>query len=226
MKVGRVFRRGNLFLTSAFYGLIAIVISFVVGALFYYVLKEDTRQNKRKQIEEVGSQIINFIIYIWIGKIILKFPTFIKDPMAVLPYPSDSKAFYFATICIFIHIYLKFRNKQEEKFQLLQTFLPIFIVSQFTYEFMQIVFFEMKPNWLLLIFYACLIFLYMILNNKLSERKIQLTILTFLLMGNSLLAIFTRTYVFGYPLHAIYFVLMFIWMLAFIIINNKRLVQQ
>ena len=226
MKVGRVFRRGNLFLTSAFYGLIAIVISFVVGALFYYVLKEDTRQNKRKQIEEVGSQIINFIMYIWIGKIILKNPPFIKDPMAVLPYPSDSKAFYFATICIFIHIYLKFRNKQEEKFQLLQTFLPIFIVSQFTYEFMQIVFFEMKPNWLLLIFYACLIFLYMILNNKLSERKIQLTILTFLLMGNSLLAIFTRTYVFGYPLHAIYFVLMFIWMLAFIIINNKRLVQQ
>lgn len=212
-----------MFSSSVFYALLSIAVSFIVGALFYYVMKDDTSKNKRKQIEEVGSQIINFVIYIWIGKIVFKFPIFIKDPMAVLPYPSDSKAFYFASGCIFIHILLKYRGKKK-RLALIYTFLPIFIVSQFAYEFIQIVFLEAKPNWALLIFYSVLILLYMILQNKLAESQFHLYILTILILGNLLLAVFSQTYIFGYSLSFVYFVAMFLLMLTLFFINNKSFV--
>lgn len=210
-----------MFSSSAFYFVISIVISFFIGILFYYVMKEGTRKEIRQQIDEVVSQLINFVIYIWIGKIVLKFTTFINDPLAVLAYPSDSTAFYFATICILLHILIKYRNKQNIS-ALFNTFLPIFLVSHFTYEFIQTVVMEMKPNWSLLIFYPILIILYMILQDKITEVRLRRFILLLLLTGHLLMALYSNTYIFGYSLGAIYFVGMFIFMFFIIVYSNKK----
>lgn len=57
-----------------------IIISFVVGLIFFYMISYLSKEQRKAQIEEIVSQLINFIIFIWIGKIILNFSIFIKDP--------------------------------------------------------------------------------------------------------------------------------------------------
>src|SRR5690625_3616935 len=68
--------------------------SFIAGFIFFYLMSALSKAKKKQQAEEVTSLLINFVIYIWIGKILLNFLTFIKDPLAVLAYPSNSHAFY------------------------------------------------------------------------------------------------------------------------------------
>src|SRR5690625_2609412 len=84
-----------------------IIISFVIGFIFFYIISPLSKEEKRKHIEELVSLLINFIIFIWVGKIIMNLAIFISDPLAVLAYPSDSSAFYIACLLIILNIIYK-----------------------------------------------------------------------------------------------------------------------
>src|SRR5690625_1095176 len=84
-----------------------IVISFIVGFAFFYITSPLQKELKKAQLEEMFSQLVNFIIFIWVGKIILNFSIFIDDPLAILAYPSNSEAFYLAVLFSAILLFYK-----------------------------------------------------------------------------------------------------------------------
>ena len=57
-----------------------LILSLSMGFLTYYLLSDFAKGKKKNYMEEVLGQLINFVIYIWVGKIILNLSTFIVDP--------------------------------------------------------------------------------------------------------------------------------------------------
>lgn len=66
-----------------FMSIVIILICFIVGYIFFYVTSPLTIHAKKQQLEEITSLMINFIIFIWIGKLTLNIKMFVSDPLAV-----------------------------------------------------------------------------------------------------------------------------------------------
>src|SRR5690625_3372838 len=122
-----------------FMSIIILIVSFIAGFIFFYVTSSLTNHVKKKQLGEITSLLIDFIILIWIGKLILNINVFIRDPLAVLAYPSNSKAFYIAVLLLILHIGYQVKRHKLEIKALLFSFVPVFLVASFVYEFIQIV---------------------------------------------------------------------------------------
>src|SRR5690625_5226492 len=134
--------------------------------IVFYFISNDPKEEKKKRIEDVVSLSINFVIYMWIGKIILKLNIFFKDPLAVLAYPSTSHAIYIATLFIIINLlYRKYRHKERIS-SIVYAFIPIFLSASFLYEFLQIVVQQQPYNKIYLFLVTVLTLGYVLLYGK------------------------------------------------------------
>jgi len=116
-----------------------IILSLSLGFLTYYLLSDLAKEQKKKYMEEVLGQLINFVIYIWVGKIILNFSIFIVDPLAILSYPSNSNAFYVAVLLSVVTILIQDKRGKIDVLPFLNAFTHIFLTASFVYEFMQVI---------------------------------------------------------------------------------------
>lgn len=207
--------------TKIFIELSILVISFIIGISVYYLISKDPKEAKKKQLEDIISLTINFIIYIWIGKIVTNIAKFIKDPLSILAYPSNSYAVYVATILIMINLlYRKYRYKEQISI-IIFAFIPVFILSSFVFEFIQLVIVEKTHNWYYLLFLAVLSLGYVIIYGKISKTKQSFILGISLLIGQFLLAFANKLTIFGYRLSASYFVVLMI-VVVFAIFTNMR----
>lgn len=111
-----------------------LVSSFIVGFLFYFLIADEAKERKKQHAENILSLLINFILYIWIGKVVIHINLFVQDPLAVLAYPSDSRAFYIASVLITVNIYYLITTKRQTGRPLFNTFVPFFIATSFVFE--------------------------------------------------------------------------------------------
>lgn len=116
-----------------------IVLSFVVGIASFYFSSDLAKEERKKQIDEISSMLVNFVIYVWIGKVLVSLRIFVEDPIAALAYPSNSKAFYAACLFISIHLAYKAWRKQIDVPRFVAAFTPVFFAASFVYEFIQMV---------------------------------------------------------------------------------------
>jgi len=116
-----------------------LIVSFLLAFTFYFVISSEDRKNKMKNLEHISGIIINFIIYVWVAKVILNMTIFIRDPIAVLAYPSDSRAFYLAIVLLLIHMIYQGRKDQWKIAEAKTALVPIFLSSSFVFEFIQLV---------------------------------------------------------------------------------------
>ncbi|HLS36522.1 MAG TPA: hypothetical protein VK061_09805 [Bacillota bacterium] len=121
-----------------------LVGSFLFGLLIYYFANSVPKEKKKQHIDLVISQMINFVIFIWIGKIIYQFRLFIQDPIAVLAYPSHAESFYIATVLFLINIGVQVYWKKFALKTFINVFIPVMIASAFLYEFIQMQLFEQQ----------------------------------------------------------------------------------
>ncbi|SDI57073.1 hypothetical protein [Natribacillus halophilus] len=126
-------------ITSAIVSIGIIIASVAVGLISFNLLSDWPKAEKKKQIEALTSQLINFVIFVWVGKILLNLSLFIQDPMAVLAYPGDSGAFYLATLFTAIIVVYKTIRHHLDIFAFAEVFAHVFLVASFFYEFMQMV---------------------------------------------------------------------------------------
>ncbi|WP_102344940.1 hypothetical protein [Bacillus sp. Marseille-P3661] len=115
------------------------IISLIAGVLSFYIMSDSPKEQKKRQIEEITSQLINFIIFVWISKVILNISIFISDPLAILAYPSDSSAFYLAILISVVFLFYKSKRGQLDMVLFIQAFIPIFLTSSFLYEFLKFI---------------------------------------------------------------------------------------
>lgn len=209
--------------TTAMIKIGILILSFIVGIGFFYFTNQASKQDKKQRLDQFISYMINFILFIWAGKILIHIKIFIQDPFAVLAYPSDSKAVYIATVLLILQIvYHKFR-KQLSIIGLTSTMIPMFIASSFMYEFLQMVVMDrgqVFPNLLLM---TMLLLLYLFIQDKLSTKQIAL-MMAVVYSGTHLVLYFVYGYtvIFGYMLHPIYFISICLFIVGIFIYDRQK----
>src|SRR5690625_2354324 len=116
-----------------------IIVLFIACYILFDVTSPLTNHEKKQQLGEVTSLLIDFIIFIWIGKLTLNIKVLISNPLAVLAYPSNSQAFYITVLLLILNIRYKVKRHKIKIIPLLSSFVPVFLVASFVYEFIQIV---------------------------------------------------------------------------------------
>lgn len=203
-----------------------IMISFVIGFSFFYFTSPLSKSGKKLQLEEITSQLINFVIFIWIGKIILNITLFMSDPLAVLAYPSNSHAFYIAALFIVLNIGYKMKRHQFNARILLASFVPIFLVSSFVYEFIDIVWNGNTYSWSYLGLLMVLLVLFMIFQERVSSMKLTYNLFLAWSLGKLTLAmILPFTTVFGYTMSPWFLIVLSILLGVLIIYNLRKRVS-
>lgn len=150
---------------SIFYTLIQFAFAILLGIAFYFFMTDETKQFKKQAIEQFLSYLINFILYLQVGKIILNIPLLIKDPFAILAYPGDRFAFYLATVFTLVHSFIQAKRGKVKLLSLFQTSFAILLVSFFVYDFIELIIADDSRKIILLFLNGGLILLYVFIHN-------------------------------------------------------------
>lgn len=203
-----------------------IVFSLSVGFLSFYLISNLPKKTKKVYMEELASQLVNMFIFIWVSKVILNFSVFIKDPLAILAYPSDSNAFYLAVFFTVITIAIKSKRHKIDALIFSTAFTYLFLTASFVYEFIQIVWnnniYSIKYIGLL----AVLIITLVIMRDRITDYRLNIIILigwTVGALGLSFIMPFMM--VFGYTIAPWFLVLILMFILLLIIIKKRKKVS-
>lgn len=153
--------------------LIGIVIASIACGLLFYYLCIDSSSVGRQKINEAISQLINFVLFIWLGKVVTNFSIFMEDPLAILAYPSDSKALYAAVLFMIIFLFIKGKRQQLQLFSLFETIMYVLLAAALCYEFIQYVFMKHSLSIYYIMLFGVLLLLAVFFNKRFSlENKI------------------------------------------------------
>lgn len=200
--------------------------SFLGGILFYYVVDHNDKQHKKYELDQFLNVLIQFILYLWLMKILAQFSMVFQDPMSVLAHPANSMHFLFASIILLVHLWFKYRNNTLATINLFQTGSFIIIASLFIYEILQLLTQPGADFNVMIVVLAALIVINVLLYGK---HKNEL-ILSGSLIGAFLItacgfAFFKGYYMFfGFMLSPYYFLLLIILLaiyLYFMVYKNK-----
>ncbi|MFD2760263.1 hypothetical protein [Lentibacillus juripiscarius] len=199
-----------------------IVISLSGGFIFYYITGPSV-EAKKKGLEAVTSMLINFILFVWAGKVMMNLPLFISDPLAVLAYPSASPAFYTAVLLTVVTIAHRIKRQTLQIREFLAAFLPIFLGAAFTYEFLDFVW----RNNAIALGQAGLLLLLMVVFILFQEKLPPVTMTCILFAGWSLgqlilSFILPYTSLFGYMMAAWFLSLLLITSISVFIYNRRK----
>lgn len=200
-----------------------IVLSFIIGIGVYYITSKSPKETKKKQIDEIVSQLINLVIFIWIAKVITNIGIFIKDPFAVLAYPSNAQAFYLATLLTFIFITYKVWKKEIDSLALFTTFMPVFLLASFSYEFMQMIWGNGVYSWAYLAILMVLLLAYYLMDDLVPLSTLSFSLFILWSIGKVVLGIVLPfTTVFSYIIAPWYAVILFSIGIVLFIYHRKK----
>lgn len=200
-----------------------ILISFTIGFLTYYLINDLEKEKKKTYMEAVLGQLINFIIFVWVGKVVLNFETFIADPLVVLSYPSDSHAFYLAVLMSATIIVMQAKRGKINGAQFFNAFIHIFLIASFSYELIQIIWYDNIFSLRYLGLITLLIVVFMVMQKFGASTWLNLFILLGWVVGSLGLAIVMPVMiVFGYTMVPWFLVLVLILCGLLIVYRKKK----
>ncbi|MFC2949821.1 hypothetical protein [Virgibacillus sediminis] len=186
-----------------------IVFSVALGLLSYYLMNDQSEKQKKKHVEEVISQLVNFVIFIWLAKIILNVGVFITDPLVVLAYPASSNAFYLAVLLSALLLFYKAKRKQLDMRSFMETSLHTFLVASFVYEFFQLVWNGDEYAFGYVSVLAVLLAVYFLIHGRIGRDRLIIVMLTGWTAGILILSTLQPfVAVFGYMVE-VWFILLF-----------------
>ncbi|MDC3424344.1 hypothetical protein NC797_07455 [Aquibacillus sp. 3ASR75-11] len=201
--------------------LVIQIVSLGMGLVWFGFTSPFSKTETKKRLDEVGNLLIAFVISLFIGKIIINFSTFINDPLAILAYPSDSKAFYIAFLFTGLYAKIKIVKGSQHFFALLFSWINVFFAASFVYEFVQIIWGSSVHTW----GYLGLLFVFLIIIISL-QGQLPIEMLVFIAVlgwsaGQWLLSIFSNTTVFQFNLHPWFYGIICIGSIFLIIYKRK-----
>ncbi|MDP4550108.1 hypothetical protein Q9251_04330 [Alkalihalobacillus macyae] len=200
-----------------------IGLSIMGGLATFYIISDLSKQKRREHIEGMVSQLIYFTIYLWIGKIIINFSIFIKDPLAILAYPSSSHAFYFAILMsLFVSVIKSIYTHKEER-NFIESLLFVLLVTSFVYEFIQLVWNNNSFAIGSLVVSCILLILFISSRGRITESTLMFVIATLWSIGMFVVAyIQPITTVFGYIMMPWFVGVFYVSSLSIIMIKKRR----
>ncbi|MCF6138432.1 hypothetical protein [Pseudalkalibacillus berkeleyi] len=200
-----------------------IGISIVIGLTTFYIISDQSKQKRKEHVEGIVSQLINLIIFIWIGKIIVNFFVFIEDPLAILAYPSSSHALYIAVLMsIFVNI-SNTNSRHNDVPLFIESLLLVFLVASFVYEFIQLVWNNNSYAFGYLVLSCILLVLFISSHGRIKAPALIVMIVT-VWSGGMILLTFTQPFVtvFDYIMVPWFVCLFFLISISITIINNRK----
>ncbi len=202
--------------------LLFMIISFLLGVIFLYVLSPYSKENTKKAIDSTTNLLFTLVVAIWIGKILLNIQGFIADPIAILAYPSNTNALYIGIVLTLLFSRWKWVKTSTQYFDSLFSWNLVFITAQFSYTFLQHIFYS--SQWLNVIGLLVLVMYIVYVSNKKSVMFIGTTTL----IGWSLIQIIlnplTYTAVFQFSPHFTFYVfLILVGFLQWYFLKSKKL---
>lgn len=206
----------------AFKTIAAVIISFLAGFLLFYLTNPLSKEKKKQHIEEITSQLINFVIYIWLGKLVVNIEILVQDPLTILAYPSNSSAFYVAAFLSLLTNLYKVIKHDFNIFHFLQSFLPVFLAASFIFECIKITSSGTLYDWQYLSVLVVLLLIYMFVYERMTN---MIMLLLFLFWSISQLVLswsLAFTTVFGYIIAPTFFIMLIGFLFLLIIFNRKK----
>lgn len=212
-----------MLITAKLLSLVIIFASVSVGIISYYIMSPLAKGEKKQYIEELSSQLFNFVVFIWVAKITLKLPLFITDPIVVLTYPSNSQAFYLAILFSALLLLYKGVKKKINILAFIESSIPVFLVTSFTYELIQIVINKDTFTFGYLVLLAILLCLFFLVTERIETS----TLISMILVGWSVGMLFLAynqpfATVFGYIMAPWFIWVIFITSLLLIFITKRK----
>lgn len=199
-----------------------LIISFLAGSLFFYFISPLTKVGKKQQLEEVFSQVVNFIIFIWLGKIITNIATFIHAPLTILAYPSNSQAFYVAVVLMIITFAYNVWRHGFHLYPFFQAFIPVFLASSFVYEFINMTYSKNAYAWGYLGLLMLLLILYVFLNERMTSKGLFLLVIVWGIGQLLLSFVLPFTTIFGYTIAPWFLIILISLFITLFIYDRKR----
>ncbi|HLR63409.1 MAG TPA: hypothetical protein VK097_13425 [Lentibacillus sp.] len=200
-----------------------VVLSIIAGIAFFYISSPAAKDEKKRQLEESTSLIINFVLFVWAGKIVLNIGIFVTDPLAVLAYPSDSNAFYTAVLLLLVNIVYKTIRKHMNVAVVLSGIVPIFLGSAFCYEFIDAVWNDNPMAWGHMGLLFILLILFLMRHERISVFMMAALIFAVWSLGQTILTfLLPFTALYGYMMSSWFLILVFIISVIALIYNKKR----
>lgn len=208
--------------------ILLIAISIISGIAFYFFTEVNlTTAQKKTYINQFISFLINFVLFIWLGKVVLNATTIFEDPFAVLARPSDAKTFYFAVILLMINISYHILRHDLNVVPFVYRSLPILIVSSFTYEFIKITFLDNKSTWPYLTLLFLLVLFSFFAFEKMKSYIFIYIVSTGWLVGQFIISLFSPYIVFfQYMINEFFIIVTFVLLHLFLIYFYKKYKKQ
>lgn len=203
---------------------IFITISSIFGGILsFYMMSDLPKEQRKRLIEEITSQLINFALFIWVGKIILNFPVFISDPLAILAYPSDSSGFYLAVLFSSLSLFYKSKRGQMNVMLFIQSFIFVFLIASFLYEFMQFAWYDNTYSVGYMVLLAILLILFLTTQGRIGNHTLIIVVLVGWSIGIYILTnIQPFVTVFGYMMTHWFVGLFFAVNFTHLILNQRK----
>lgn len=204
-----------------------IVFSFVGGFILFYIMSPLTKMEKKEQMDHMFNQLINLVLFIWVGKILLNFSVFIRDPIAILAYPSNSHALYIAVLFTTLLLIYKGLRAKISVSQFMFSFIPVFLVASFLYEFTQMVWHNNTFTWHDLALLVGLLFVYILINDRVRPELMTILLVSGWGIGQLILALnLPFTTLFGYMIAPWFIILVMVVLNIYcLILYRKRVLS-
>ncbi|PID04047.1 MULTISPECIES: hypothetical protein [unclassified Sporosarcina] len=200
-----------------------IFISLCVGFLSFYFIGDLSKKKKKIYIGELVSQITNFVLFMWLGKILLNLSVFLKDPLAILAYPSNSNAVYIAVLFSFFAIAIKSKRQKIDIIPFLNAFIHVFLITSFLYEFIQIVWNNNTYSIRYLGLLAVLIITFVVMHARVTIYRLNIIMAIGWTLGTfGLTFVMPFMMVFGYTMAPWFLGLIFVICLIVIILKKEE----
>ncbi|WP_174613499.1 hypothetical protein [Virgibacillus ihumii] len=200
-----------------------MALSFLFGFIFFFLTNGQSKEQRKLYMEEIFSQLINLIIFIWISKIILSFPLFMNDPISVLAYPSGANSFYLALFFSAAVFHYKSRKWQLDSLLFLESAMLVFLAASFAYEFIQYIYHNNQFAFGYLVLLTVMLLVFLFIQKRVTAAILLIIIIICWSMG-VLLLYFLQPFVtvFGYIVSPWFLGLFILFSLLYIFFLKRK----
>ncbi len=121
--------------------IVLTIISLFLGVLVLFWFTPFSKKYQKGLLNEISSLGILFIVSLMISKALLNLDVFLRDPRAVISYPSNSQAFYLALVGVGLWILWKliYHKQIQHLRDSAVAWMYIFFTALFAYQFIELV---------------------------------------------------------------------------------------
>lgn len=200
------------------------IVSLILTYGLYYLYSNQNHVTKKSILNEIVSNIMNFVIFVWLSKVLLNITLFFQDPMAVLVYPSNAQSFYIAFLLTTILFLIQIRKKKVDLNAFYIGFAFVFLTGSIVSELIQYFWQDNLSSMGYLILIILLLSTLILLEDKMKVQYLMYVLISTYSVGLFILTfIYPFATVFGYIIHPVFIGIFFGMSLLVVYMTNKKI---